>query len=175
MAPPTAPAVEQFFQVMLKAMGITAEPITTPMKRYTQPSERPIFMSTIARMPLSTAYTHTMMRDTNTICLPVALGLMYVLWQQRSMAQAELSTPHELQAASALPLSCTSLASHSPARPSHLYTSYVMSDATASCSELAVAVTAIHSCSISRKPPPATWPGTGTAQPSGVRRWPLES
>jgi hypothetical protein len=38
---------------------------------------------------------------------------------------------------------------------SYLYTSYAMREATASCSELAVAVTAIHSCSISRKPPPA--------------------
>lgn len=30
-APHTAPAAEQFFQVMEKAMGMTADPITTPM------------------------------------------------------------------------------------------------------------------------------------------------
>jgi hypothetical protein len=31
MAPLTAPAVEQFFHVMEKAMGMTAEPIMMPM------------------------------------------------------------------------------------------------------------------------------------------------
>jgi hypothetical protein len=31
MAPPTAPAVLQFLQVMEQAMGMTAEPITMPM------------------------------------------------------------------------------------------------------------------------------------------------
>jgi hypothetical protein len=36
MAPPTAPAVLQFFHVMEKAMGMTAEPMTMPMNCYVQ-------------------------------------------------------------------------------------------------------------------------------------------
>lgn len=43
-APLTAPAAEILFQVMQKAIGGTAEPTMTPMNRYTQPRERPIFL-----------------------------------------------------------------------------------------------------------------------------------
>lgn len=43
-APPIAPAAEILFHVMQKAIGGTALPTTTPMKRYTQPRERPIFL-----------------------------------------------------------------------------------------------------------------------------------
>jgi hypothetical protein len=39
-----APAAEILFQVMQNAMGGTAEPMMTPMKRYTQPRDRPIFL-----------------------------------------------------------------------------------------------------------------------------------
>lgn len=42
------------------------------LTRYTQPSDRPIFMRTMASTPDSTPNTTTMQRLTNTICLPVA-------------------------------------------------------------------------------------------------------
>lgn len=46
MAPLMAPAAEILFQVMQKAIGGTALPTITPMNRYTQPRDSPIFLQT---------------------------------------------------------------------------------------------------------------------------------
>lgn len=59
-------------------MGITAEPMRTPMARYIQPSETLALFSITAKSPMKQPKANTTALDTLRICLPVASGFMYV-------------------------------------------------------------------------------------------------
>merc|ERR1719453_3006367 len=58
-------------------MGTTAEPMQMPMKLYTQPRPRPMASRMSEAQAMTSAHTHTTMREWRRIWAPVALLLMY--------------------------------------------------------------------------------------------------
>ena len=59
-------------------MGITAEPMSTPMARYTNPRLSPMLSSMTARPPIPIPKPTMVYRETLSSCLPVASGFRYV-------------------------------------------------------------------------------------------------
>ena len=76
--PAMAPTALARRQRRRKAMGMTAEPMKTPMARYIQPRETPALLRRMARTPMKQPKARMMAREILRICSPVALGLMYV-------------------------------------------------------------------------------------------------
>ena len=63
-APAIAPLALAFFQVSTIDTGITAEPITTPINRYTQPRVSPISLRMIDSKPMKAPKMNTVYRET---------------------------------------------------------------------------------------------------------------
>jgi len=71
-----APTALALLQSSSSAMGMTAEPMMTPMARYIHPRETPARLRMTARTPMRQPNARTTALDTRRICLPVASGLM---------------------------------------------------------------------------------------------------
>ena len=69
----TAPVPEALGHVNRFHNGATAEPITTPINKYTQPKFNPSSYRMIEKHPINTPNNTTTKRDTNSICSPSAL------------------------------------------------------------------------------------------------------
>ena len=120
-SPATAPAVAAYLfvclHVMVSAIGITAEPISTPMARYTNPSERPMPSSTAARPPMPIPNATMDMRDTLSSCLPVAFGLLYVRYTSYVISDETAISSADPAAVTAMnSMASTSTAPASPIR-----------------------------------------------------------
>ena len=81
-SPAIAPIVAAYlfvrFHVIVRAIGITAEPISTPIARYTNPSDSPMLSSITARPPMPRPNPIMVARETFSSCFPVAAGFLYV-------------------------------------------------------------------------------------------------
>ena len=69
----TAPVPEALGHVNKFHNGATAEPITTPINKYTQPKFKPSSYRMMEKHPMNTPNSTTTKRDTNNICSPSAL------------------------------------------------------------------------------------------------------
>ena len=79
-APETAPARVVLLQVIVSAIGITAEPIKMPIAKYTNPKLKPMPSNIPARAPIPRPKITITVRLTLSSCLPVAFGFLYVLY-----------------------------------------------------------------------------------------------
>ena len=77
-APVTAPARVVLFQIIVNAIGMTAEPINIPIAKYTNPKLNPIPNSTTASAPIPSPNATITPRLTFSSCFPVAFGFLYV-------------------------------------------------------------------------------------------------
>ena len=79
-APETAPPRVVLLQVIVSAIGITAEPIKMPIAKYTNPKLKPMPSNIPARAPIPRPKITITVRLTLSSCLPVAFGFLYVLY-----------------------------------------------------------------------------------------------
>ncbi len=76
MAPATAAVLFVLFQVMVNAIGITADPIKTPIARYTNPRLRPAPNNITASPPIPNPKPTITDLETFNNCRPVAFGFL---------------------------------------------------------------------------------------------------
>lgn len=74
--PSIAPKALALLHKSMNAMGITADPMSTPIARYIHPSETPALFKITARIPMKHPNPRTADLEILNICLPVALGFM---------------------------------------------------------------------------------------------------